>query len=97
MFEVTRDIKTGKTMGVCRVNSDGSRTYLDRSNPDFLSWNAAQPVPLDLSDKEPEPPEPDPVKDAIMALLDKDQNGVLSPAEKLDFCFRVCKRLARNI
>jgi hypothetical protein len=75
----------------CVVNGHGWQEFLD--------WNDAQPPEkkLDLSDKPPEPPPKDTAKEAILALLDKDESGTITNAEKLDFCFRVCKRLARSL
>lgn len=98
MYTVKR--QRGRFVCVSRDLGGGTDVSFGPNNSEwaeFLDWNAKQPAPLDLSDKAPEPPEPDPVKDAIMALLDKDQNGTITAAEKLDFCFKVCKRLVRNI
>lgn len=98
MYKIVR--VAGKVSACLRQNQDGSETSFflgDSLWPEFLEWNAKQPVPLDLSDKPPEPTPRDLEREALMALLDKDGSGSITNAEKLDFCFKVCKRLARSI
>ncbi len=54
----------GKVVG---VEIDGSVYNVEHQKwQEFLDWNAKQPVPLDLSDKEPEPVVVDP--DLLLAV-----------------------------
>lgn len=92
-YEIQR--KDGRVIGVM---SPIGFHYKGEDNPawmKFLEWNKEHQ--LDVEDKTPEPPPRDVEKEAIIALLDKDGSGTIAPAEKLDFCFKVCKRIARGL
>lgn len=56
MYRISR--MQGVVTGAERL-ADG--VTFDKSHPlwaELAAWNAKQPIPLDLSDKEPEPPAP---------------------------------------
>lgn len=95
MYEVLR--LRGKTTGVTRL-SDGAIIPLDSRNKDFaqfLTWNAQQAAPLDLSDQAPPPPEPDSELDQISAILDKTDADVTA-AEVRALVLRVARRLRKR-
>ena len=79
MYRIHRDKITGRFGCVIMSNEDGSETSIgvnDRYWPAFLDWNAKQPVPLDLSDKEPEPPAVDREVEAIKVLLKRPEKDL---------------------
>lgn len=68
--------------------ADGNRYW-----PEFLEWNAAQPVPLDLSDQPPDPPAPDSDLEEIKSILAKQDRDVSA----VDLKTLVLKYLRRQI
>jgi hypothetical protein len=71
-YRINRD-KSGKVFGANRVNDNGTETsFLISSYQwiEFLAWNAKLPVPLDLSDREPDAPAPDRLKE-LAAMKDR--------------------------
>lgn len=92
MFRVLRNA-IGNTAGVQRI-SDGACMALD--NPSFTTWNAAQPVPLDLSDRAPEPTPDDPDKAPLDVLLGKDP-ATWTNTELRGLLLLIAKRIRKGL
>lgn len=85
----------GKLAAIVRKNDDGSETSFDQKQNgwnDFLDWNAKQPVPLDLSDKPPDPILVDMEHEQLVALFEK-ADGDIGPAEFKLGATKILRRL----
>lgn len=97
MYEVNRQF--GKVYGV--TSKLGFHPKFD-DNPhwqEFLTWNSKQPIPLDLSDKAPDPIPDDPDKpplDTFINKLETDPDGV-TVAQMKQALKLLLKRVRRSI
>ena len=70
----------GKVAGVWREVAQGRALYFERVHIDlwseFEKWNAAQPVPMDLSDNAPDSLPADREFEAIKVLLEKPEKDL---------------------
>lgn len=72
MYTVNR-MRSGRVASIRRLSDNGDVSV---DSPEFLDWNAKQPVPLDLSDSEPEPPVVDREAEAFKVLLEKPEKDL---------------------
>lgn len=97
MYEVKR--LNGIVAHILRADGTCIPRALDnRDYREFLEWNAAQPTPLDLSDKPPDPPTPEETRDAIAIAFLKNlpATGDYTTAQ-LSNGLRAVRRLLRHI
>ena len=86
----------GKFVGVLReLDSAQIQASLDnRDYREFLDWNAKQPVPLDLSDKPPEPPPVDSDLERVKEILAK-RDDLITAGEVKEAVLRFLRRNVR--
>ena len=78
----------------CIVMADANGVYIAKWDEKALGKQPteAELLAVDLTQPTTEEIE----KRAIVALLDKDSSGTITTAEKIEFCFRACKRLLKQ-
>jgi hypothetical protein len=83
MYRVLHD-KLGRFLCIEKFEGETSQFGAgSRFWQDFLEWNAKQPVPLDLSDKPPEPPPVDAKLEEVKALVLADGNYTAAEITKV--------------
>lgn len=78
--------------GACIPKFAGNSDYKT-----FLAWNAAQPVPLDLSDRAPDPVPEDADKSPLDGFLAKADAGTLTQKDINETVVRMVRRLRKGL
>ena len=95
MYRIVRT-PDGKFSAIVLRESSGSDVSFgpdDRQWLDFLTWNAKQEVPLDLSDKPPKPPPVDADIERIKAIVAKRDDEITAAEAKEAIVKYLRKRL----